>query len=180
MTSERVLSIVSMLLIINNKCLINIEKGFRLVITAESRLCWELWSCGQTFIIDMSGQRHDTNWSEAKLYHLFIIGHQGRPLLLLVTTNKTTSLLTYLRSSSICFLISLCSFFFSSASRLFMLWIILRMRAYSASTPNTWIIQDTTQVSTAVRPFTTALIISVSKRENTQYEQKDWTLCLRW
>ena len=31
-------------------------------------------------------------------------------------------------------------------------WIILRMRAYSARTPNTWRMQDTTQVSTAVRP----------------------------
>ena len=31
-------------------------------------------------------------------------------------------------------------------------WIILRMRAYSTSTPKTWMMQETTQVSTAVRP----------------------------
>ena len=41
---------------------------------------------------------------------------------------------------------------FTFASRLFSAWMILRMRAYSARTPNTWMMQDTTQVSTAVRP----------------------------
>ena len=58
----------------------------------------------------------------------------------------------HLLSCSICLLASFCSLFLSSASLLFMFWIIFRMRAYSASTPNTWMIQDTTQVSTAVRP----------------------------
>ena len=38
------------------------------------------------------------------------------------------------------------------ASLLFSDWIIFSMRAYSASTPNTCMMQDTTQVSTAVRP----------------------------
>ena len=41
---------------------------------------------------------------------------------------------------------------FTLASRLFSAWMILRMRAYSARTPNTWMMQDTTQVSTAVSP----------------------------
>jgi len=38
------------------------------------------------------------------------------------------------------------------ASLRFSDWIIFKMRAYSASTPNTWMMQETTQVSTAVSP----------------------------
>ena len=38
------------------------------------------------------------------------------------------------------------------ASLCFSDWIILRISAYSARTPKTWMIQETTQVSTAVRP----------------------------
>ena len=38
------------------------------------------------------------------------------------------------------------------ASLLFSDWMIFSMRAYSAKTPKTWMMQETTQVSTAVRP----------------------------
>ena len=65
------------------------------------------------------------------------------PLNIIVKSKLTCSFTNYVGSESV---------YLTLASLLFSVWIILRIRAYSARTPKTWMIQDTTHVSTAVRP----------------------------
>ena len=82
---------------------------------------------------------------------------------------RTNSFQLHFLITFICLCISFCSLFLSLSLFSLMFWknikffvqiladsftwIILRMSAYSARNPKLWMMQDTTQVSTAVRPW---------------------------